>query len=91
MIVSVAFFSLFYCVGFVVSVPRGGFSPLSAASSSPPDSQTVQEMHTVLQRRLDFIIASVTQASQIATWQVNYLILLHHTLSPDLCLPGYRH
>jgi hypothetical protein len=157
MIVSVSFFSLFYGVGFVVSLPRGAFSTTSVSSPlpadtlvpsfpasstrsasttrsffphvfettsfsglstssppsnssslsptstlfsstspsptlSPPDPQTVQDMHTVLQRRLDFIIASVTQVSQIASWQVNYLmLLLRHTLSPDPCLPGYKH
>ncbi|KAH9037249.1 polysaccharide lyase family 8 protein [Lactarius pseudohatsudake] len=37
-------------------------------TSSPPDPQTVQDIDTVLQRRIDFIIASATQASQIASW-----------------------
>ncbi|KAH9082166.1 polysaccharide lyase family 8 protein, partial [Lactarius deliciosus] len=37
-------------------------------TSSPPDPQTVQDMDTVLQRRIDFIVASATQASQIASW-----------------------
>ncbi|KAN0135704.1 polysaccharide lyase family 8 protein [Lactarius tabidus] len=35
---------------------------------APPDPQTVQDMDTVLQRRVGSIIASVSQVSQVASW-----------------------
>ncbi|SRR6266851_812558 len=48
-------------------------SSLSSTSSPDPASQqTQQDMDTVLQGRLAFITASVTQVSQIASWYVNH-------------------
>src|SRR6266404_7555565 len=61
--------------------PTLAFSPSTSLSpTSSPNPQIVEEMHTVLQRRIDFIIASATQVSQIPSWQINYLTS-HHTFS----------
>ncbi|KAF8271483.1 hypothetical protein EI94DRAFT_1720670 [Lactarius quietus] len=43
-------------------------SPSTLPTLPPPDPQTVQNMDTVLQRRLSSIIAFVTQVSHIASW-----------------------
>jgi hypothetical protein len=69
----------------------------SPTSPSPRSPQTLQDMNTVLQRRLGFIIASATQASQIASWQVDRALVLRthltfylrlQTLGPDGSWPA---
>ena len=70
--------------------------PLTLSPLSTP-SPALQDMNTVLQRRLGFIIASANQASQIPSWQVDHPVCFYthltfylrlQTLGPDGSWPA---
>ena len=60
----------------------------STSSLDPASQQTQKDMDTVLQGRLAFITASVTQVSQIASWYVNHAMSVFILSNPNII--GYK-